>query len=182
MTSRGREELAAVVALLAHLQQQAFIDLRQREDVRRVHVLGADLVHLVEHVEEVRSVSIRTRSTPDMISLMTFWRGVALGRSLQALQVGKQFAVDEAEERRPACRPGSSLRFWLPSGRGPILPAVRRFERRRESRLRRPRPPRPRGFPARPGCAGRESRSVRAHIASAPAQLERRMMSQMLQT
>ena len=48
-----REELAAVVALLAHLEQQALVDLREREDVGRVDGLEVDLVHLVQHVEEV---------------------------------------------------------------------------------------------------------------------------------
>ena len=48
-----REELAAVVVLLAHLQQQALVDLREREEVRVVDMVDADLVDLVEDVEQV---------------------------------------------------------------------------------------------------------------------------------
>jgi hypothetical protein len=47
--ARG-EELAAVGVLLAHLQQQVFIDLRQREEMGVVDVVDADLVHPVEDV------------------------------------------------------------------------------------------------------------------------------------
>ena len=48
-----REELARVRALLAHLEQQPLVDLAEREDVRGVDALVGDLVHLVEHVEQV---------------------------------------------------------------------------------------------------------------------------------
>src|SRR5205085_11420847 len=48
-----REELAAVVALLAHFQEQPLEDLRKREDVRCVYVLLADFMHLVEYVKKV---------------------------------------------------------------------------------------------------------------------------------
>ncbi len=46
-----REELAPVVPLLAHLEKEPLIDLRKREDVGRVHGLGAQLVDLVEDVQ-----------------------------------------------------------------------------------------------------------------------------------
>ena len=50
--ARG-EELAAVGVLLAHLQQQVLVHLRQGEEVRVVDVVDADLVHLVEDVAQV---------------------------------------------------------------------------------------------------------------------------------
>jgi hypothetical protein len=50
--ARG-EELAAVVAFLAHAQQQSLVDLREGKDVLRIHAVQADGVHAVEHVEEV---------------------------------------------------------------------------------------------------------------------------------
>jgi len=68
----GREELTAVVALFSHFQKQTLIDLRKGEDVRRVDGFGCELMHLVQHIQKFRSVSIRTRSTPERISLITF--------------------------------------------------------------------------------------------------------------
>ena len=48
-----REELAAVVVLLAHLQEQALVGLAQREEVGLVDGLHADLVDAVQDVEQV---------------------------------------------------------------------------------------------------------------------------------
>src|SRR6202044_1030429 len=48
-----REELATIIALLAHLQQQTFIYLRQGEDMGRINVGSADFVDLVEYVEKI---------------------------------------------------------------------------------------------------------------------------------
>lgn len=48
-----REKLAAMIALLAHLEEQAFIDFGERKDVRRVHRRRADFMNPVQHVEEV---------------------------------------------------------------------------------------------------------------------------------
>ena len=73
-------------------------------------------------------MSIRTRSTPDMISLMTFWRGVELGWSSQALQVGQQLAVDELQHLAL----GEHFFPALAVRRGPVLPAVGLLERRRK--------------------------------------------------
>ena len=42
-------------------------------------------------------MSMRGFSTPDMISAITFCRGVALGLSLELLEVGDQLAVHEFE-------------------------------------------------------------------------------------
>jgi hypothetical protein len=47
------EELSAVVPLLAHLEQRPLIHLGERKDVGRIHVLIAEVVDAVEHVEEV---------------------------------------------------------------------------------------------------------------------------------
>src|SRR5207244_12315035 len=48
-----REELAPVVVLLAHFEEQALVDLGESEDVRGVHAVEAKLVDLVEDVAEV---------------------------------------------------------------------------------------------------------------------------------
>jgi hypothetical protein len=48
-----REELAAVVVLLAHLDQQALVGLAQCEDVRLVDRLEVDLVDAVQDVQQV---------------------------------------------------------------------------------------------------------------------------------
>jgi len=45
------EELPAVVALLAHLEQQSLVNLAQGEDVRVIHRVEADLVDLVQRVQ-----------------------------------------------------------------------------------------------------------------------------------
>ena len=51
MTSRGREELPAVVALLPHLLEQALVDLREREDVgASIAPAGSISCKLVEDV------------------------------------------------------------------------------------------------------------------------------------
>ena len=47
------EELPAVGVLLTHLEQQIFIHLRQGEEMRVIHVVDADLIHLVENVAQV---------------------------------------------------------------------------------------------------------------------------------
>lgn len=46
-----------------------------------------------------RSVSTRVRSTPDMIWLMTFWRGVAPGRSWSFLRYGNSSSFTKAKCR-----------------------------------------------------------------------------------
>ena len=60
------------------------------------------------------SVSIRTRSTPERISLMTFWRGAAPARSLSERNCGRSWPLTNAKKapRAPFC---SSRRF-APSG------------------------------------------------------------------
>ena len=84
MIWRG-EELVAVVALFAHLQEQAPPYL---QSVRSVGSTASVVSRstLSSTSKKLRSVSMRTRSTPVMISLMTFWRG-SVGPILQALQV-----------------------------------------------------------------------------------------------
>ena len=65
-----------------------------------------------------------------MISLMTFCRGVALGRLLQGLQVRNQVRIYEGEVR--ATRAFHEFIALGSAGRGPILPAVWRDKRRLE--------------------------------------------------
>ena len=127
-----REELPAVVSLLAHLEQQPFIHLRQREHVRRVHGFGADLVDLVQHVQKV-PLGVNARALDageDFADDLLARRGVRL--LAQSFQVRNQLAIDETEERAER----AVLQFLplRPVGRGPILPAIRRVQRRREFR------------------------------------------------
>lgn len=49
----GREELASIVSLLAHLEKEPLVNLGEREDVGGVYRFVFDGVNLVEHIEEV---------------------------------------------------------------------------------------------------------------------------------
>ena len=53
MISRGVKNWPPSLPLLAHLEQQALVHLREREDMRVVDVARADFMHLVQHVAEV---------------------------------------------------------------------------------------------------------------------------------
>src|SRR5207253_7355990 len=53
----------------------------------------------------------------------------------QPLQVWNQLAIDEPEER--AQRAVLQLLAFRTAGRGPVMPAIRRFQRRRELRIHR---------------------------------------------
>ena len=102
--ARG-EELAAVGVLLAHLQQQVFIHLGQREEVRVVHVVDADLIHLVEDVAQV-GLAIHAHplhgghDAADHALLPGGRRVGQVGLEDQGpgVQVRQQLGVDEVEE------------------------------------------------------------------------------------
>src|SRR5262249_54391419 len=72
--------LATVVALFSHLQEQAFKDLREREDVSRVHILFTDLMCPIQHIQKVfvginpHAFNARHDFTDDLLT----WRSVRL--------------------------------------------------------------------------------------------------------
>ena len=100
-----REELAAVGVLLAHLQQQVFVHLREREEVRVVHVVDADLVHLVEDVAQV-GFAVHAHALDGghdaaddaLLPAGVGIRQLGLGINVEAVQVRQQLGVDEIEE------------------------------------------------------------------------------------
>ena len=125
-----REELAAVVALLAHLQQQALVNLGEGEDVGRVHVVGADVVHLVEDVEQVAlGVDARPLDTGHDLADDLLSRSRA-GAALEAAEVRQQLLVHEPAEAAERTR--GQLPPLRPILRCPVAPAIGWFERRRE--------------------------------------------------
>ena len=126
----GREELAAVVVLLAHLQEQALVGLAQHEEVGLVHRLHADLVDAVQDVQQVllrvhRDLVERADDLADHPLA-----GRRAGHVAQPAQVGKQRAVHEGEIG--AHRRVGQLDALRPARRGPVAPAERRLQRRRE--------------------------------------------------
>ncbi len=195
--ARG-EELAAVGVLLAHLQQQVFIDLRQGEEVGVVDVVDVDLVDLVEDVAQVgfavhpHPLHRRHDAADDALLARGRWVGQAgAGVDIQPVQMGQQFLVDEVEQlavarwrtvpaasSRRACRRWSSgCSGLVRKGRGPVLPAVGTGKRRGESRSHRL------GLVAAFSSWASRMRRNRIQVSSgtycrALAQLERRMMSQ----
>src|SRR5262249_39773476 len=93
-----REELAAVVSFLAHLQEQTFIHLGDCEDVGGIDIFVADLVHAIEHVEKValgidaRSIHARHNLADDFLPR----RGVWL--IFQFLEMRDELAIYETEK------------------------------------------------------------------------------------
>jgi len=121
-----REELASVVPLLPHLQEQVLVHLGEREDVDRVNGLRADLMDFVDHVEEVPlgvdpgPFDAGHDFADDPLA------GTCAGPGLQPLQIRKKLAVDETEE--PTQSAVLELDSLRPVRRGPIAPAVGRLE------------------------------------------------------
>ncbi len=102
--ARG-EELSTVGVLLTHLEQEVLIHLREREKMRVVHMINADLVHLVQNIAEVRLAvhahALDSGHDPADHPLLPRGRGVRqLGRgiNIQRVQVRQQPGVDELEE------------------------------------------------------------------------------------
>ena len=93
-----REELAAVVVLAPHLQQQPLVHLTQHEVVLGVERLG-DVVDLVGGVEEVllrvdpHPLDARQNLADDLLPL------VGVRPVLEPAEIGQQFEVHKAEER-----------------------------------------------------------------------------------
>ena len=171
--------------------------------MRVVHVVDADLIHLVENVAEV---GFAVHADPldgghDAADDALFRRGVRIrqvgrGINVEAVQVRQQFLVDEVEQLAVAIGeqflPFPTDRVcplavlgclsFSRKRRGPILPAERAAPARVRSSRRRPPP-----FPwSRDSCASRMRRN-RIQVSSgtycsALAQFERRIMSQMLLT
>ena len=195
--ARG-EELAAVGVLLAHLQQQVLIHLREGEEMRVVYMVDADLIHLVEDVAEVglavHAHALHGGHDAADDALLPAGVGVGqlgLGIDVQAVQVRQQFGVDEVEELAVALGEqflplpavglalvGLGMGGVVLEGRGPILPAERAGQRGREGS-----PTASAASRSRFSCASRMRRK-RIHVSSgtycrALAQFERRRMSQM---
>jgi len=123
-----REELAAVVALLAHLEQQAFVDLREREDVGRGDHGVIDLVDLVDDVEEV-ALGVDARALDGAHDLADDLLARVRPRLLaQAPQVRQQLLVEEVEEGAQRAR--LQFRALGAVRRRPVAPAIRRPQRR----------------------------------------------------
>ena len=177
-----REELPAIIALLAHLEQQPFVDLREREDVRRIDRLVRELMHFVEHIEEVAlSVDADPLDAGHNLADDLLPRG-GVGRFLECLQMRQQFGIDEVEKGIWRCvlelLPLVGFAFrWRPS-----RASGRAFLGKVGTAIPTPRPPALLSPRARRGCAGRESTSVRARTATRQRNCPRRMMSQMLLT
>ena len=121
-----REELPAIVALLTHLEQQTFIHLRERENVRVIHGLARDFVNLVEHVEEVlfRVDPAPLHARHDLAHHLLPWRRARL--ILQRLQLPQQLLMHEFPNARRLVLAHRRTRC------GPIAPAIRCAERGRE--------------------------------------------------
>ena len=100
----GCEELAAVVSLLAHFEQQALVNLGEREDMRLVNRVQMNLMHHVQHVQQI---SLRVDASifyvrEYLADHFLPWRGI--GHVSQALQARDQVAIYKALEgaERPA--------------------------------------------------------------------------------
>ena len=126
-----REELAAVVSLFAHFQQQTLIHLGKRENVRGVHRLVAQFVDLVQHVTEIlfRINPAAFHSGHHFADDLLARRGVRF--FLQPLQMGEQFFVYECPYARLGILSQRRIR------RGPIPPAIGRCDGRCERQAER---------------------------------------------
>ena len=127
--SRG-EELAAVVVLLAHAQQQPLVGLGQQEYVSRVGGFEAYVVNLVEDVQKIAlrvdaDAVHRFHDLADDFAARGGVRGV-----LQPAQMRDERLVDEGEDA--AERAGLELGALAAVRRRPVAPPERRIERRRE--------------------------------------------------
>lgn len=132
MISRGVKNCPPVVPLLAHLQEQPFIDLGKGEDVGVVVGAEADVVDLVQHIKQIalgvdaRAVNARHDLADDLLS----GRGVRF--VLQVLKVGDEPFVHEIVEgvRRRFGEPLALRGRWC----RPVPPAEGLGQRRPEIR------------------------------------------------
>ena len=129
--ARG-EELAAVVVLLAHLEQQAFVGLAEGEQVGLVDGFEVDLVDAIEDVEEIAlrvDVHLVDRGHDLADDLVPRRRTRLIP---EPTQVREQVPVDEREVRTHGAV--GELGALGSAGRGPVPPPVRRSERWGEHR------------------------------------------------
>ena len=121
------EELAAVVPLLAHLEQEPLVHLGEWEDVRRVHVLIAEAVDPVEDIEEVllgvdaRALDARHNLADHLLPRRR------PGLVLELLEIRQQLVVDEGEHG--AKSGGAQVPALRPVGISPVPPAIGRLQR-----------------------------------------------------
>ncbi len=102
--ARG-EELSAIGVLLAHFQQQIFIDLRQGEKVGVVDMVGVDLMHLVENVAQV-GFAIHPHPLDgghDAADNALLAAGTLIGApgqraDVEAVQMSQQVVIDKIEQ------------------------------------------------------------------------------------
>jgi hypothetical protein len=144
--ARG-EELTAVVVLLPHAEQHALVDLREREDVGRVDPLLAELVDAVEDLEQVvLGVDVGPRGVGEDLAQDVLPRAVRRAL-LEAPDGGDEITVDELLHRVelaltqflavPALRAAFCVGDGGVVGRGPVEPAVGRFQRWAEAQAKR---------------------------------------------
>jgi len=139
----GREELPAVIVLVAQAEQQSFIDLGESKNMGIVDRGRTNGMDPIQHIEKV-AFGIHPgplHAGQDLAD--DFLPGRGVGPITQPLEIGQQLAVDETEEgsRRavlqlaalPADGAGLS-RFGLIRRRCPIVPAIRGFQRGNEFR------------------------------------------------
>ena len=122
-----REELTAVVVLLAHLEQQALVGLAQGEEMCLVDRVDADLVDSIEDVEEVLlCIDAYFVDRADDLADHALAGGRSRGIAKVA-KMGEQLTVDEGEVR--AHRGVGQLGPLRAARRGPVAPSERCLER-----------------------------------------------------
>ena len=120
MISRGREELPAVVALLAHLQEQALVHLRQRKHMGVVDRVAGQAVNSVADIAQIplgvdpHPLDAGHDFADDLLTRR------CVGPIAEALEVRDQLAVDELQHLAL----GQHLLAALAIRRGPVAPAV----------------------------------------------------------
>ena len=92
------KELAAVVALFAHFEQQPFVDLREGEDVGSVDILLADGVNFVENVEEVLFGVYAGAFDAGENFADHLLPGAGTGQGFKGFEVGNQIGMEEFEK------------------------------------------------------------------------------------
>ena len=92
------KELAAVVALFAHFEQQPFVHLGEGKDMGGVNVLLADGVNFVENVEEVLFGIDAGAFDAGEYFANHFLPGGSTGKVFESFEVGNQVGMEELKE------------------------------------------------------------------------------------